>query len=65
MAEMTEDGGLPYGAPEGATGSTAAYSFELAAAANEGSKNLTRGVLALVALGVGALLSTVIRARFF
>ena len=64
MAEKTKDGGLPYGAPEGATGS-AAYSFELAAATNEGSKNLTRGALALVALGVGALLSTVIRARFF
>ena len=53
MAEKTEDGGLPYGAPENATGASAAYSFELAAATNEGSKNLTRGVLALVALGAG------------
>lgn len=64
MAEMTEDGGLPYGAPEGATGS-AAYSFELAAATHEGSRNLTRGLLAVGALGLGALLSSVVRARFF
>ncbi len=37
MADKTADGGLPYGAPDGATGS-AAYSFELAAASNEGSE---------------------------
>jgi hypothetical protein len=64
MAEMTKDGGLPYGPPAGATGS-AAYSFELAAATHEGSRNLTRGVLAVVALGLGALLSSVVRTRFF
>jgi putative membrane protein len=64
MADRTADGGLPYGPPEGATGS-AAFSFELAAATNEGSRNLTRGLLAIVALGMGALLSTVVRARFF
>jgi len=64
MAERTEDGGLPFGAPEGATGS-AAYSFELAAATNEGGRNVTRGLLAIAALGVGALVSTVVRARFF
>jgi len=64
MAERTADGGLPFGAPEGATGS-AAYSFELAAATNEGGRNVTRGLLAIAALGVGALISTVVRARFF
>lgn len=58
MAERTEDGGLPFGAPEGATGS-AAYSFELAAATNEGGRNVTRGLLA-----IAALVSTVVRARF-
>lgn len=64
MAEITKDGGLPFGAPDGAAGS-AAYSFELAAATNEGTKNTTRGLLAIAALGIGALLSSVIRARFF
>ena len=64
MADRTKDGGLPFGAPEGATG-TAAYSFELAAATNEGGRNTTRGLLALGALGLGALISTVVRARFF
>lgn len=63
MAERTADGGLPYGAPDGATGS-AAYSFELAAATGEGSKNTTRGLLALGALGAGALLSSAVRSRF-
>ena len=63
MNELTKDGGLPYGAPANASGASAAYSFELAAASHEGSRNLTRGVLALIALGVGAAVSTVVRTR--
>jgi putative membrane protein len=64
MAEKTKDGGLPFGAPEGATGS-AAYSFELAAASHDSSHNLTRGALAIIALAGGAALSAGIRARWF
>ena len=62
MAQRSETEGMPFGAPEGAQG-TAAYSFELAAATNEGSRNMTRGLLALAALGVGALVSTFVRGR--
>jgi hypothetical protein len=63
MAEMTKDGGLPYGAPEDAVGS-AAYSYELAAATHEQGRNMTRGLLAIGALGLGALIASVIRGRF-
>ena len=64
MTENTKDGGLPFGPPEGATGS-AAYSFELAAATHESSRNLSRGVLAIIALAGGAALATFVRARWF
>ncbi len=65
MADRTKDGALPFGAPANAASASAAYSFELAAASHEGSRNLTRGLLAIAALGIGALVSTVVRTKLF
>jgi putative membrane protein len=48
--ERARDSGMPYGAPEGATG-TAAYSIEIAGADGEGARNLGRGLLALGIFG--------------
>jgi putative membrane protein len=56
------DGALPYGAPEGASGS-AAYVFTLAAATSNTRDNTTRGLAAIVLLGLASLSGFVVRRR--
>ena len=62
LNKKAEDGALPYGAPEGATGS-AAYDFKLAAVTGEGEGNAARGIVALLLLAGGAALATVLGRR--
>lgn len=63
MKQRVADGALPYGAPEGATGS-AAYKLTLAGVDNTGTENRNRAVaaVALLALATGA--GSLIRRRF-
>jgi putative membrane protein len=51
---------MPYGAPAGAVG-TAAYSYELAAATNDGTKNALRGGVAVVLFALAAAAGTILR----
>lgn len=53
---------LPYGAPEGATG-TAAYDLVLAGASTDTRDNTTRGIAALALLGLASLGGFVVRRR--
>lgn len=62
LDEKAAEGALPFGAPEGATGS-AAYSFELAAQTTEGRDAAVRTVLAVALLVLTGLLATVLRRR--
>jgi len=56
------DGALPYGAPKGGTG-TAAYDFTLAAQTASTQDNTTRGIAAIVLLGLAALSGYLVRRR--
>ncbi|HSK25811.1 MAG TPA: hypothetical protein VK894_02755, partial [Jiangellales bacterium] len=58
--ERAKESGMPYGAPDGATG-TAAYSIEIAGADGEGSRNLGRGLLALALFGGVAGITAIAR----
>jgi putative membrane protein len=62
LDEKAADGALPYGAPAGATGS-AAYEFTLAAATSNSRDNTTRGLAAIVLLGLASLSGFVVRRR--
>jgi putative membrane protein len=62
LDEKAADGALPYGAPEGASGS-AAYMFTLAAATTNTRDNTTRGLAAIVLLGLASLSGFVVRRR--
>ncbi|MDX6197708.1 MAG: putative rane protein [Actinomycetota bacterium] len=62
LDEKGADGALPYGAPAGATGS-AAYMFTLAAATTNSRDNTTRGLAAIVLLGLASLSGFVVRRR--
>lgn len=62
MGVMTEDGALPYGAPEGAKGS-AVYSFALAGSSTAVQDNTTRGLAAVALLGLAGLAGTLVRRR--
>ncbi len=62
MGRKVDDGALPYGAPEGATG-TAVYSFTLAGATTQVQDNTARGVVALALLGLASLSGWAIRRR--
>jgi putative membrane protein len=62
LNDSAADGALPYGAPEGATGS-AVYSLTLAAATSATQDNTRRGVAALVVLGAALALSWTLRRR--
>jgi putative membrane protein len=62
LNDSAADGALPYGAPEGATGS-AVYSLTLAAATSAGRDNTTRSVAALVVLGAALALSWTLKRR--
>ena len=63
LESKVADGGLPYGAPEGATGS-AAYQLTLAAANTAAHDNVTRGAAALVLLLAASAVSWLLRRRF-
>jgi putative membrane protein len=56
LGDKAADGALPYGAPEGATGS-AAYQLTLAAATSSSHDNTSRGVAAFVLLGLACAVS--------
>jgi putative membrane protein len=62
LDEKGADGALPYGAPEGASGS-AVYQLTLAAATSNTRDNTTRGLLAIVLLGLASLSGFVVRRR--
>ncbi|MBK5306927.1 MAG: hypothetical protein JJD92_09595 [Frankiaceae bacterium] len=62
LDEKAADGALPYGAPEGASGS-AAYLFTLAAATTNTRDNTTRGLAAIVLLSLASLTGFVVRRR--
>ncbi len=61
-AERAETEAMPYGAPEGAIG-TAAYSLEIDGVTAEGSRNVQRGLGALVAFGGALGLTALVRRR--
>jgi putative membrane protein len=55
----------PFGAPTGSTDNRAAYDITIAPVGHAGgSNNAGRGLVALVVLGAGAFLATMVRARF-
>ncbi|HWG94364.1 MAG TPA: hypothetical protein VNU66_09090 [Mycobacteriales bacterium] len=62
MGEKAADGALPFGLPEGATGS-AAYSITLAGANSQAEDNTTRGAAALALLALGSLSGFAVRRR--
>jgi putative membrane protein len=62
MGEKAADGALPFGLPEGATG-TAAYSFTLAGANTQAEDSTTRGAAALALLALGSLSGFAVRRR--
>jgi putative membrane protein len=62
LDEKAAEGALPYGAPEGASGS-AAYEFTLAAATSATRDNTTRGLAAIVLLALASLSGFVVRRR--
>jgi len=62
LGDKVTDGALPYGAPEGATGS-AAYQLTLAAATNASHDNTTRAVVAVVLLAAACAVSWLLRRR--
>ncbi|MDT7539448.1 MAG: putative rane protein [Actinomycetota bacterium] len=62
LDEKGADGALPYGAPEGASGS-AVYQLTLAAATTHTRDNTTRGLVAIVLLGLASLSGFVVRRR--
>ena len=62
LNEKAADGGLPYGAPEGATGS-AAFDFTLAAATSATQDNTTRGIAALALLALASASGMFVRRR--
>jgi putative membrane protein len=62
LSDKVADGALPYGAPEGSTG-TAAYQLTLAAANTSSHDNTTRGVAALVLLVAASAVSWLLRRR--
>jgi putative membrane protein len=62
LDEKGADGALPYGAPAGASGS-AVYQFTLAAATTHTRDNTTRGLAAIVLLGLASLSGFVVRRR--
>jgi putative membrane protein len=61
-AERANEEGMAFGAPKGADGATA-FTYELAAADGEGSRNLQRGLGALAILTAGAAVAG-LRRRF-
>jgi putative membrane protein len=63
LGKKAADGALPYGAPDGATGS-AAYQLTLAAATTASHDNATRGIAAALLLVVACAVSWVVRRRF-
>ena len=62
LDEKAADGALPYGAPQGASG-TAAYDFTLAAATASTQDNTTRGIAAIVLLGLASASGFFVRRR--
>lgn len=62
-AERAQAEGMAYGAPEGATGSTA-YSIEIAGVDGTGASSVGRLVLAIVLFAAGIGLATFARRRF-
>jgi putative membrane protein len=62
LDEKAAAGALPYGAPEGASGS-AAYQFTLAGATSATRDNTTRGLAAIVLLALASLSGFVVRRR--
>jgi putative membrane protein len=62
LDEKGANGALPYGAPEGASGS-AVYQLTLAAATTNTRDNTTRGLAAIVLLGLASLSGFVVRRR--
>lgn len=62
LDEKAADGALPYGAPEGATG-TAAYDFVLAGATSSSQDNTTRGVAAIALLALASASGLFVRRR--
>jgi putative membrane protein len=63
MGGKAEDGALPYGLPDGASG-TAAYSMVLAGATSATQDNTTRGAVAVALLGLGSAAGLLARRRF-
>ena len=61
-AERAETEAMPYGAAEGAVG-TAAYSLEIDGVTAEGSRNVQRGLGALVAFGGALGVAALVRRR--
>jgi putative membrane protein len=62
LDEKAADGALPYGAPEGGTG-TAGYEFTLAAQTASSQDNTTRGIAAIVLLGLASASGFFVRRR--
>lgn len=62
MESMVADGALPYGAPEGATGSVA-YQLDLAGANTAGTDNRNRALAGLALLGLACAVSWTLRRR--
>jgi putative membrane protein len=62
LADKVSDGALPYGAPEGATGS-AAYQLTLAGATTAAHDNALRGVAAVLLLASASAVSWILRRR--
>jgi putative membrane protein len=62
LDEKAADGALPYGAPQGATG-TAAYDFVLAGATSASQDNTTRGVAAIALLALASASGMFVRRR--
>jgi putative membrane protein len=63
VAAKAADGALPYGAPEGGTG-TAAYSLTLAGVTGEADGNAARGGAALALLALASASGFFVRRRF-
>ena len=62
LDEKAADGALPYGAPDGATG-TAAYDFVLAGATSASQDNTTRGIAAIALLALASASGMFVRRR--
>lgn len=62
LSDKVQSGALPYGAPEGATG-TAAYRLTLAAANSQNRDNAARGLLAFALISMALAVSWLTRRR--